>query len=187
MTSPQDFTPDDEKNQIELSLKKADLKIKKWDLVFKVFGLLALIFGIVWPLYQYTNTLEKERTDGVEKQKLEQVQKDKEIDAALREARKPFLELQQKLYFEATTTASKIATLPPGLEREEAKKKFYQLYWGELSVVEDSIVEQAMVKFMNALQDNKPQNELQSASLNLARSCRNSLARGWGYDRGAAK
>src|SRR5262247_1912938 len=140
MAIPQTLTIEDE-------LKRLELESKKWELLFKLAGLLTITFGIAWPLYQYTKTLEKEREDRKERQVLEDEQREKEAQAALREARKPFLQRQQELYFEAATLASKLSTLDHGAEREAARKRFYQLYWGELSVVEDVLVEKAMVRF----------------------------------------
>jgi hypothetical protein len=191
MSSPQPFIAEDEARQIELALKKADLKLKKWDLAFKVAGLLALLFGIIWPLYQYTRTLEKERHDRNEALLREQEQKVREVEAALREARKPFLQRQQELYFEATSVAAKLCTLEKGPEWQAAKKRFYQLYWGEMSVVEDRLVEGAMANFEKVLDlyeiKEATESELQQRSLELARSCQKSLATGWGYDREAAR
>jgi hypothetical protein len=141
----------------------------------------------------YTQTLERERQDREARQQREAEQKQKEIEAALREARKPFLQRQQELYFEAATQAAKLATLNGGPEREGARKRFYQLFWGEMSVVEDRAVEEEMVKFKQALEayeaeksenQQASRSELEQRSLRLAWSCRDSLARGWGYDRG---
>lgn len=186
------MTPDslaDDAKQLEIDLKRADLKLKKWELIFKVGGLLALVFGIAWPLYQYTRTLEKEREDRKERLLVEQQQKEKEIDAVLREARKPFLERQLALYFEAATAASKISNLTDGPERQKARKRFGELYDGELSIVEDQPVAKAMGNFKKTLDlhDLKEATdyELQSASQDLAHSLRDSLRRGWGYDIGA--
>jgi hypothetical protein len=194
MAIPQTLLIEDELKRLELESKKADLKNKRWELLFKLAGLLTITFGIAWPLYQYTKTLEKEREDRKERQAREDEQKRKETEAALREARKPFLQRQQELYFEAATVASKLSTLAPGTEREAARKRFYQLYWGELSVVEDELVEKAMVRFKGEFEKYEGERannsqasrlELERGSLILAHACRDSLARGWGYDRGS--
>ena len=192
MDIPQNPTAEDELKRWELESKKADLKNKRLELLFKLAGLLTITFGIVWPLYQYTKTLEKDREDRKERQVLEDEQREKEAQAALREARKPFLQRQQELYFEASTLASKLSTLDHGAEREAARKRFYQLYWGELSVVEDESVEKAMVIFREEFEKYEQERannsqasrrELEKKSLDLAHACRDSLARGWGYDR----
>lgn len=178
---------DEETNLLEINLKKADLRTKKIEIIAKYIGLLVLVVGLALPLWQYVVTLEKERNERDEKRKIEETQRNREIEAALREARKPFLERQQTLYFEAASTASKLAILPKGAERDAAYKRFYHLYWGELSVVEDELVESSMVRFKETLElyetGQVDKSELERASLNLARSCRSSLARGWGYER----
>ena len=179
--------PDNDANSVEIELKRADLRIRRLDVIAKLIGTLVLLVGIAVPFYQYTRTLEKDRQDRVDKKAAEEVQQAKQADAALREAQKPFLQRQQELYFTATSAAAKLATLDAGADREAARKKFYELYWGDLSVVEDELVEKAMVQFHLKLEEfeagtaDKP--ELQQKSLELAHACRNSMARGWGYQR----
>ena len=176
-----------EVNMLELDLKKADLRIKKTEVVAKYISLLVLLIGIAIPFYQYVNTLKKEQQEREDKRVHEASQRNKEVEAASREARKPFLERQQTLYFEAASAASKLATLEGGVERDAARKRFYHLFWGELSVVEDELVEGAMVRFKNTLElyesGEAGKSELEQMSLTLAHSCRDSLARGWGYER----
>lgn len=177
----------DEVKMLELDLKRADLRIKKTEVVAKYVSLLVLLIGIAIPFYQYVYTLKKDQQEREDRRVNEAVQRNKEIEAALREARKPFLERQQALYFEATSAASKLATLDSGAERDAARKRFYHLFWGELSVVEDELVEGAMVRFKNTFElyesGEAGKSELEQVSLALARSCRDSLARGWGYER----
>jgi len=178
---------DDEIKLLEIDLKKADLRTKKIEIIAKYIGLLVLVVGLAIPFWQYVVTLEKERNEREDKRKFEEMQRNREVEAALREARKPFLERQQALYFEATSAASKLATLDRGAERDAAHKRFYHLFWGELSMVEDELVESAMVRFRNTLEiyesGQTDKSELELMSLELAHSCRDSLARGWGYER----
>lgn len=177
----------DEEVRLELDLKRAELRIKKTEVVAKYVSLLVLLIGIAIPFYQYVYTLKKEQQEREDKRAQEAAQRDKEVEAASREARKPFLERQQTLYFEAASAASKLATLEAGAERDAARKRFYHLFWGELSVVEDELVESAMVRFKNTLElyesGEAGKGDLEQMSLTLARSCRDSLARGWGYQR----
>ena len=98
------------------------------------------------------------------------------------EATKPFLERQLKLYTEATQVAAKIATSRDVKEVEDAKKRFWQLYWGELALVENKDVEAAMVKLGRALENSASQRELKQLSLKLAHACRESLDRSWGIN-----
>ena len=104
------------------------------------------------------------------------------------EATKPFLERQLALYTTATQSAATIATSRSTKALEEAQEKFRALYSGELALVEDRLVAQAMIDFRNALAkleaplETRDRSELESLSLALARACRDSLAESWGVD-----
>jgi hypothetical protein len=74
------------------------------------------------------------------------------VDAKWRESRKTFLERQFALYFQATKLASELATMAEAdPSRDEKVRAFWRLYWGELCIVEDSGVEDAMEAFGEAL------------------------------------
>jgi hypothetical protein len=95
-------------------------------------------------------------------------------------ARGPFLEQRLKLYFEATETASKLATLEPGKAWDEAHSRFWQLYWGQLSVVESKAVASAMVNVGLCLKDKTcDRGELEQRSLRLAHACRDDIQAAW--------
>src|SRR5262249_52883200 len=103
------------------------------------------------------------------------------------EARRPFLDLQLKLYQEATETAATLATSSDQDELTKSEARFWRLYWGVLAMVENGGISQqaggvegAMVRFGDALNE-KPRNagRLQKASLELAHICRDSLANSW--------
>ena len=96
------------------------------------------------------------------------------------EATKPFLELQLQLYTTASTATATLATSDDQTERAAALKRFLALYWGELALVEDRRVEQAMVAFGKGLKRNADREELQRLSLDLAHAFRDSLAASWG-------
>ena len=98
------------------------------------------------------------------------------------EATKPFLERQLKLYMEASQVVAVLATShdPDGICR--ARKRFLELYWGEMVLVENEDVAKAMVNVKRAMERDAGQGELQSLPLNLAHACRHSLARSWGVD-----
>ena len=190
----------DESNSVEIELKRTDLRIKRLDVIAKFIGAAVLLVGIAVPFYQYTRTLEKERRDRADKKAADDQQLAKQVEAARIEAQKPFLQRQQELYFAAAVAASRLATLDLGPERDAARKRFYELYWGELSIVEDKLVEKAMVRFADTLDDFEQKKfdkdsgtpkvdklDLQQKSLELAHACRDSLARGFGYDRAEPK
>ncbi len=77
------------------------------------------------------------------------------------EATKPFLDRQLKLYTEASQVAAKIATSTNVNEVADANKRFWELYWGELALVENQDVEAAMVALGKAIKDSAPQQQLQ--------------------------
>jgi len=100
------------------------------------------------------------------------------------EAAKPFLELRQKLYFEALNSAAVLASKNFHTEEEinEAKKRFAELYWGELTFVEERSIEALMVEVAKAEQMLDTTYASQQPTLTLARQMRESLRKSWGID-----
>jgi hypothetical protein len=94
---------------------------------------------------------------------------------------KPFLEKQLELYSEATRVASQVA-MKLGKEGDEARARFWELYWGELALVENPEVENAMVEMSEALESGAPVTTLRSKSLRIAHACRQSLDKSWGIN-----
>jgi hypothetical protein len=96
------------------------------------------------------------------------------------EATRPFLEKQLTLYGEAALICAKLATDPTD---DKARARFWELYWGELALVENAGVERAMVSFKNALVITPDdQDALTDCALEVAKACRLSLARSWGVE-----
>ncbi len=110
-------------------------------------------------------------------------QKDAAI-ARLFESRKPFLELQLKLYTETAQIGGKLAVADIGKDEfEKAVYRFWELYWSELAVVEDKKVEQAMEKVGEALgkmQNGEPRKVLEDAVLDLAHALHDGIVTEWG-------
>jgi hypothetical protein len=121
---------------------------------------------------------------------------------ALRDSQKTFLERQLQLYFEVSRVTAKLATLPAKLPDngpannetyEWANRRFWELYWDELSIVESPDVARAMVAFGEQLRKvtdcyagKKPdcgseQGQLTALSYRLAGKLRESIQIGWGY------
>ena len=96
------------------------------------------------------------------------------------EATRPFLDRQLNLYTVATQAAATLATSSDEEALQEAKKRFWSLYWGELALVEDNGVAEAMEYFGYALERESAGTELKTLSLQLAHACRDSLAESWG-------
>jgi hypothetical protein len=109
------------------------------------------------------------------------------------EFRKRFWEEQLVLYREATEAAAEIAIAPDLASAHTAREKFWKLYWGKLSMVEDQGVEKAMISFGAALGACESENEkmcfgigegttptaLRKAAYTLAHCARFSLAMTW--------
>jgi hypothetical protein len=82
------------------------------------------------------------------------------VDTRRLEARRPLLELQFDLYQEAVAVASRLGTVAceaddPACVQGYLKdcQRFLDLYWGQLAIVEDRRVEQAMIAFRRAFKE----------------------------------
>src|SRR6185295_11811541 len=80
----------------------------------------------------------------------------KDVETRRLTAREPFLKKQQELYLEIVKVAAQLATKPEGsAELAPARQRFLELYYGELSLVEDENVEASMVKIKDCLDAGK--------------------------------
>lgn len=107
---------------------------------------------------------------------------EKELVQAQIEATKPFLERQLTLYAEASQVAAKIATSTDVSEVSEATQRFWELFWGELALVENKDVEHRMKELGKAIKKGAPRKDLEQLSLHLAHACRISLDKSWGIN-----
>jgi hypothetical protein len=108
---------------------------------------------------------------------LEIQQKVLEVAALDRQSKQKFLDTQFDLYTEAVAVVSRLATGAEYENREKDQIRFWELYWGELGMVEDRQVAQAMVKAGEAL---KKKNSLEVPSLHLSRCISKSIEANWG-------
>ena len=113
--------------------------------------------------------------------------------AAVRESKKVFLDKQAALFFEAVPIVSRlaIAATPDEID-EKDERRFWELFWGELGMVEDVNVARSMNLFGRSLQAFRGaiSNEVcaaqrKSISLTLSHCVRKSLGDNWGVDFGA--
>jgi len=99
--------------------------------------------------------------------------------------KRPFLEKQLELSFEATDAASRLANETKSEAWEEARLTFWRLYWGPLSMVEDEAVKKAMETFGTQVSaipvppPELPRPELQQLSYRLAHAARNLVISSW--------
>jgi hypothetical protein len=91
------------------------------------------------------------------------------------EATRPFLEMQLKFYTEAAHVAARIAASGD----QSTVGRFWELYYGELALVENNEVAAAMKDFGDALTAGK-HTELNTLALELTDRMRASLAKSWG-------
>lgn len=171
----------------ELQLAKLKLEIQelrnKSTVGYKVvqliplFTILLAIGGLGWNIRQFNATQNAQELN-------EQASNEREF-------RKPLWSKEIELYFDATSTAAAIATLPEDSpDRKKAVERFWQLYHGPLVSVEDESVMKAKVAFGKCLDEidiecetpSVKSNKLKTLSLNLANSCRSSIAQSWKVD-----
>jgi hypothetical protein len=99
--------------------------------------------------------------------------------------RRPFLEKQLELGFQAAETAARLATETDSAQWEKAQAAFWRLYWGPLSIVEDRTVEGAMydlgqlVPMPGAKALNLPMRALEGPSYKLAHAVRDLVLASW--------
>jgi hypothetical protein len=143
---------------------KTKSKLDLVETAIKLLQGLAIIVGI-WATY-YAYQKQNEDRANQEKTKYEQTAK---------EFRKGFYEKQFQFYAEASDAVATLATEKIGSKDYiEARQKFYRLFWGRLSIVEDKTVESKMVIFEGLLSKYEEgdsgvtQSDLQQASLQLA-------------------
>jgi hypothetical protein len=136
-------------------------------------GVIGAVVSFVWAVWQW-------RDQAVRRLEAQQIEAAGIAETRRIDATKPFLDRQLKLYTEATQVVAALATTHDVAETKRALKRFWQLYWGELALVENEEVEKAMVKVKEALNRGAQRQELQSLSLNFAQACRVSLDRSWG-------
>jgi hypothetical protein len=99
--------------------------------------------------------------------------------------RRPFLQKQFELCFEATDVASRLATETNPTEWEKSRFDFWRLYWGIFGIVEDQDVAVAMVSLGNTVpvtpvaSPELPMTSLKSPALALAHTARDLMRKSW--------
>ena len=156
------------------------MSLKAWEVTIKGVSALAAIGTVFYGVWTY-----------LDQRGLEIKQKKLEIEAMVRNSKSVFLTKQFELYVEAVAVVSRLATSYDYATRDTDLARFWELYWGELGMVEDQKVEGAMVKFRDILikvtdkipsEENKK--EMKDSSLNLAHCVSESLEDSWGYEFG---
>jgi hypothetical protein len=149
------------------------------DTWLKVLGVAGAMFSFIWSVYQWR---EKSR----EELEVRRVEAERLAETRRIEATKPFLDRQLALYSEAARVAAQVATLGDTEAGQKARARFWELYWGELALVENKAVEGAMKRMGDAIAAGASDQELKYASLAVAHACRESLDKSWGINAWAA-
>lgn len=142
----------------------AGQKIDLLEKATKILQGLAIVIGI-WATYNEYRRQNEARLQ----------QEQDRYEQTAKEFRKHFYEKQLDYYAEATEATATLATEEIGsVDYIQARKTFFRLFWGKLSIVEDKSVEASMVQFKNLLlqyenrEEDVSQQDLQQASLKLA-------------------
>ncbi len=150
----------------------------KWDSFIKNIGVLTVVATLVGSAVAFFI----QRYDIIQQGEIQ-------AKARERESKLVFLEKQAELYFEIVPLVSKLANIKsPRLIDKKDESRFWQIFWGELGMVEDANVARAMNFFGKSLNAFKKQieNEQQCAeyrkaiSLTLSHCVRKSLGDNWG-------
>lgn len=140
------------------------------DTSLKILPVIGACVTFAWGVWVWKENADEERAVAAQESA-------RYADSRRIEATRPFLELQLKLYTETALITSRIATAGD----QGATGRFWELYTGELALVEDADVAAAMVKFGSALKAGR-QGELSGLAIALVHGMRESLARSWGTD-----
>jgi hypothetical protein len=99
--------------------------------------------------------------------------------------RTPFLQKQLDLCFEVTEAMAQLATETHEEKWEDARKTFWRLYWGPLSIVEDAAIESLMVQIgeivprLPCKTPELPRPDFERSSYRLAHAARSLMRRSW--------
>ena len=154
----------------------AENQASRLEAISRLVQVLSVVAGVAISVFSFNQARVSEANAG----KIE-------LEKRQIEASKPFLELRQKRYMEAVEAASVLAT--PDVHNEEelskARKRFLELYWGELSMVEDASVESKMVEMawsLNLIQKEGEKPDPKDAVYRLSHTIRDSLLDSWGAE-----
>ncbi len=140
------------------------------EILGQVVQVVSVVIGVVISVLSFNITWQKEaeaRRAAALKQEIE--------------AEKPFLILRQQRYQETLQTAGVLANPEQNSaeELQKAEKRFWELYWSELALVEGRDVEKAMIRFGDELRPTMSPTSRQAAAYHLSHALRDSLFRSW--------
>jgi hypothetical protein len=95
------------------------------------------------------------------------------------DAKRPFLEAQLRYCTDASSAAAVIATTDDDALFRQNRAEFLRLYFGPLVIVEDAVVEAAMIDYKSALDGGGSCQDLQNRSLAIAEACLGLVQSSW--------
>jgi hypothetical protein len=145
---------------------------------------LSVMVASVLSVWSFNEARKKEAEARISEATKYQQQRQDELRKQRIEAAKPFLEIRQQKYMEALKVAGILANPSDHTPQEvkEAQKRFSELYWAELSLVEAKEVESSMIGMAAALGKHGEVTPEQRAAIDLAHALRDSLIKSWGVD-----
>jgi hypothetical protein len=153
-------------------------------LIAQLAQVLAVVVGVVISVRTFTASRERESAERRAEAKKQRFEMQKYREQRDSEARHPYVELRQKLYLDAIHAAAVLAN--PSLHDDSqiatARTRFWELYWGELSLVEGHSVEKAMIELGTLLEPSLDPTAAQEATYHLSHKLRDSLKKTWGID-----
>lgn len=167
----------------KLKLDRERLNFEKGGTVFKYLAILGGIATFFWTSFAYFDGLRREHVKKAADERA--MEEGRVIEQAKATAvqrvisMEPFLNRQLALFQETTQVVAFIATSPESEERKQKEARFWQLYWGELALVEHGDVETAMKHFGDALKAKAASDVLEQLSLKVTYACRDELAESW--------
>jgi hypothetical protein len=148
------------------------------DLIETMLPVVTAVGGGLWAFYVYLD--HKKESD-----RAHQLQAKKDATTREIESRKPFLELQLRLYLDAVKVAGLLVSEDVSSDSwRNMVKRFWALYWSELSMVESEAVERAMVEIGKVLKNiemtgSQTQADLQPLVYNLSHIVRREIETAW--------
>lgn len=164
--------------------EKKDGKSSRVQEFATLIQVISVLVASVLSIWSFNDARKKEAEARIIESQKYQQQREDEARRQRIEAAKPFLEIRQQKYMEAIKVAGVLAN-PQDHTPEEikaAEKRFGELYWAELSLVEARNVESSMVKLANSLGKFSNVTPQQQAVIDLAHGLRDSLVKSWGVD-----
>jgi len=145
---------------------------------------ITVVAGVVISILSFNFTQNRELEVRAAEAKKYADQRNDELERRRTEAAKPFLEMRQQKYMEAIKVAGILASPADRTTTEvtAAKKRFAELYYAELALVEGKDTEEAMIRLADALGILSEPTRQQQETLFLAHVLRDSLITAWGVD-----